>query len=196
MQPVEAWGMGLRSSLSQGECVDRARGREATFEGDRVADLYDAHAAQVFHYLLALVGNRAEAEDVLQAVFLELLRRPETLTDVHSPRTYLLAMARNAVYRARQRSARQRLAEKEAGEARLLRANDPALRDADDAAQMEKAILALPEEQREVLVLKVFEQLTFREIAIVMSIPENTAASRYRYALERLRESCNARAGS
>ncbi|MBI1832671.1 MAG: sigma-70 family RNA polymerase sigma factor, partial [Planctomycetes bacterium] len=78
----------------------------------------------------------------------------------------------------------------------LLKANDPAQHDAEDAAQLEQAIMALPEEQREVLVLKVFEQLTFREIAAVMSISENTAASRYRYALAKLRESCNAQPGS
>ena len=59
------------------------------------------------------------------------------------------------------------------------------LQNTEDAANLEKAIMALPEGQREVPVLKVFEQLTFREIAEVMSISENTAASRYRYALKK-----------
>lgn len=195
MQRAEARSNELSNSPLEGKPSGVARLRRSTDDPDHIADLFDCHAAKVFHYLLALVGNRAEAEDALQAVFLEVVRRPEVLNDVHSPRTYLLTMARNWVHRSRQRAARQRAAEKEVGEARLLKANDPDVHDAEDAAQLENAILALPEEQREVLVLKVFEQLTFREIAAVISISENTAASRYRYALDKLRESCNARPG-
>ncbi len=52
---------------------------------------------------------------------------------------------------------------------------------------MDRAIRELPEEQREVVTLKVLADLTFREIGAVMGIPENTAISRYRRALEKLR---------
>lgn len=196
MQHAEARSNELSDSPVEGENDGSARLRGKTNRPEPIADLYDCHGAKVFHYLLALVGDRAEAEDALQAVFLELVDRPEILSRVQSPRTYLLTMARNWVHRSRQRSARQRAAEKESGQARLLQANDPNQHDAEDAAQLEKAILALPEEQREVLVLKAFEQLTFREIATVVSISENTAASRYRYALDKLRESCQARPDS
>jgi RNA polymerase sigma-70 factor (ECF subfamily) len=46
----------------------------------------------------------------------------------------------------------------------------------------------LPPEQREVLHLKVYEQMTFAQIATALNIPPNTAASRYRYAMDKLRK--------
>ena len=154
----------------------------------RIAALHDEHAAKVYHYLLALLGSRAEADDALQAVFVELIRRSASLGRIESPRTYLLAMARHCAGRMRKQAQRRRVVETDAGTVRLLRANDPAQHDADETARLESAIMALPEEQREVLVLKVFEELTFREIGEVLNVSENTAASRYRYALDKLRE--------
>ncbi len=48
------------------------------------------------------------------------------------------------------------------------------------------AMRTLPAEQSEVVVLKIWEEMTFAEIAEVLSVPPATAASRYRYALEKL----------
>jgi RNA polymerase sigma-70 factor (ECF subfamily) len=53
---------------------------------------------------------------------------------------------------------------------------------------IESALARLPEEQRAVLVLKTWGGLTFPQIAAALEIPANTAASRYRYAVEKLRE--------
>ena len=54
------------------------------------------------------------------------------------------------------------------------------------------AMLGLPLQQREVLVLKVFDEMTFKEIADVLGVSINTAASRYRYAIAKLREALEA----
>ncbi len=59
----------------------------------------------------------------------------------------------------------------------------------DEQRLLEAAIGALPIEQREVLTLKIWGELTFAEIGEALSIPANTAASRYRYALSALRKS-------
>ncbi len=56
------------------------------------------------------------------------------------------------------------------------------------ALEVQEALRALPSEQREVVVLHVWSQMTFCEIAALILIPSNTAASRYRYALSKLRE--------
>ena len=53
--------------------------------------------------------------------------------------------------------------------------------------RLERALRALPPEQREVIALKIDGELTFAQIARVLDISVNTAASRYRYALEKLR---------
>jgi RNA polymerase sigma-70 factor (ECF subfamily) len=55
--------------------------------------------------------------------------------------------------------------------------------------RLQRAVLALPDEQRELIALKLDGGLTFAEIASVLAISPNTAASRYRYALEKLRTS-------
>ena len=55
--------------------------------------------------------------------------------------------------------------------------------------RLQRALLALPAEQREVVALKIDGGLTFAQIAQVMDVSINTAASRYRYALEKLRSS-------
>jgi RNA polymerase sigma-70 factor (ECF subfamily) len=96
-----------------------------------------------------------------------------------------LTIRRRAVDRARsadRRSAR----EAEAG------ALEPAWFEADagaglDAQAVRERLAELPDEQREVLTLKVWGDLTFKEIGEALQIPANTAASRYRYALESLR---------
>jgi RNA polymerase sigma-70 factor (ECF subfamily) len=56
------------------------------------------------------------------------------------------------------------------------------------ALELQSALRGLPDEQREVIVLHVWGELSFEEVAEALSIPANTAASRYRYGLSKLRE--------
>ena len=63
---------------------------------------------------------------------------------------------------------------------------DPSLEDSEDALALREAVEELPAKLREVLTLKIWSGLTFAEVAQVMEISPNTAASRYRYALEQL----------
>jgi RNA polymerase sigma-70 factor (ECF subfamily) len=153
--------------------------------GAFLAWLYDVHAASVYRYLVALLGDRIEAEDALQTAFLELARRPDTLERMEAPAAYLLATARHAALRSLRRSALRR--QTEVAVARFLEAREPSQADPEETQQLEAAIRELPVEQREVLVLKAFEGWTFRDIAEALTIPLHTAASRYRYALEKLK---------
>jgi RNA polymerase sigma-70 factor (ECF subfamily) len=56
------------------------------------------------------------------------------------------------------------------------------------ALALQAALLELPEEQREVVVLRIWSGMTLAEVADLSGVSLNTAASRYRYALEKLRE--------
>ena len=58
----------------------------------------------------------------------------------------------------------------------------------DQRRAIETALAALPPEQREIVHLKVYEDQTFEQIANLLAIPPNTAASRYRYAMDKLRD--------
>jgi RNA polymerase sigma-70 factor (ECF subfamily) len=56
------------------------------------------------------------------------------------------------------------------------------------ALSLQSALLELPEEQRETIILRIWSGMTLAEVAIATGVPVNTAASRYRYAIEKLRE--------
>lgn len=154
-----------------------------------LGELYDAHAPALFAFLLNLTRREDEVRDLLQDLFVKLARQPELLVNVRAVRPFLLRMARNAaVDLVRRRQSGQRTCDRLAAEAVELFAPsaDP------DAASFRQALSAalgeLPPEQREVVHLKLWEDLTFDQIAQVLEIPLNTAASRYRYGLDKLRE--------
>ncbi len=150
-----------------------------------LAKLYDAHAAAVFGYLMALAGVEAEAKDLLQDLFVRLARLSEV--EMADPRAFLMTMARRAfIDSTRRRETRARLHAKAVEEVPHLFEDAPP--DAGLCREaLEAALAALPDEQREAVVLHVWTGLTFREIAAALDIPLHTAASRCRYGLGKLR---------
>jgi RNA polymerase sigma-70 factor (ECF subfamily) len=153
-----------------------------------VERLYDEHAQALFAFLLNLTRHEADTRDLLQEVFVKLAKRPELLVGVRDERAFLLRLAHNlAIDLIRRRGARDKRYEQFAGETItvFVPANQPdesAFREALSAALGE-----LPADQRAVVHLKLWEGLTFERIAELLGIPLNTAASRYRYGLDKLR---------
>ncbi len=151
--------------------------------------LYDDHAQALFSFLLNLTRNEADTSDLLQQLFLKLARRPGLLDGVREQRAFLLRLAHNlAIDLIRRRGARERNYEQLAGQNLALFA--PAA-DQDERAFREAltdALAQLPADQRAVVHLKLWEGFTFEQIAALLDIPLNTAASRYRYGLDKLRE--------
>jgi RNA polymerase sigma-70 factor (ECF subfamily) len=149
--------------------------------------LYDEHAPALFAFLLNFTRREADARDVLQELFLKLIARPEHLVGVENARAFLLRLAHRLAIDAHRRRATQEAAiERAAAEpvALFVAAANP-----DEAAfraALTDALAELPAEQRAVVHLKLWEQMTFAEIAGALDIPANTAASRYRYGLDKL----------
>lgn len=154
-----------------------------------LADLYDAHAQALFAFLLNFTRNEADARDVLQEVFAKLTRQAGGLQAIREMRPFLLRLAHNlAVDSGRRRQTRDKYhlaAGLECVElfAPPVDADEEAFR-----AALSVALGELPAEQRAVVHLKLWEGLTFDQIAVALCIPLNTAASRYRYGLDKLRE--------
>ncbi len=143
----------------------------------------------VYGYVHAILADRAEAEDVVQEVFLRALARSRGWFGLRNPAGYLYRAARNeALSRLRKRSVRTRAAAELIYAAELLAPVETSLESAEEAVRVNAALLALPVEQREVVVLKIYRNMTFKEIAHVTGASQNTAASRYRYALAKLKE--------
>ena len=154
-------------------------------------ELVRRHRTPVFSFLLRLTGDRGRAEDLCQETFLRLVRAAGSWEPRALLRTWLYQVARNqAVDEARRQAFRR--AEPLDDPAR---AAEPSPHPGPDAAaegallrpKLEVALAALPEEQREVFLLREHAGLRFAEIAEVTGVPENTVKSRMRYALESLR---------
>ncbi len=142
-------------------------------------ELFEAQAAKLILYGRALGLSHSEAEDVVQEVFLELLRRTEP---PDQPERFLVRAFRNRAFN-HHRSLWRRLArEFESTSWFDCRANTAP---AERAAM--QALARLPAEQREVIVLKLWHGHTFEEIAALVALSPNTVAARYRYGLVKLR---------
>jgi RNA polymerase sigma-70 factor (ECF subfamily) len=153
---------------------------------DWLADLYDAHANALYAFVLNLTRSPAESEDILHDLFLKVARDEKRLRPLAARKSYLFAMAHRAVIDAvRRRNACGRRHEAASSEAVALFLPDP---DQDlFASETARALAELPSDQRTVVHLKLWADLTFAEIAEVLGIPANTAASRYRYGLDKMR---------
>lgn len=150
--------------------------------------LYDEHAQSLYAFLLNLTRDEADTRDLLQEVFVKLARDPDRLRGVREERAFLIRWAHNAaIDLIRRRGTRDQTRENLAAETDSLfaSAEDP------DAAtfrtELAAALADLPPEQRAVAHLKLWEGLTFEQIAAALELSPNTAASRYRYALDKLR---------
>jgi RNA polymerase sigma-70 factor (ECF subfamily) len=159
---------------------------ERLAEGDPSAleMLYDKFAPQLYGYALGMLGRPEAAEDGLQELFLNLARSRGKLGHVRSVRAYLFVMLRNAIWRRLRRNAAGEFSVDPA--AIFQRPGPPGLPEG-AAADIESALARLPAEQKEVILLKVYQDMTFPEIADVTGVSANTATSRYRYALDKLR---------
>jgi RNA polymerase sigma-70 factor, ECF subfamily len=147
---------------------------------DDVRRLYDQHGPALVLYASSFVADGGAAEDVVHGVFLKLLLGKQIVPD--TPAAYLYRAIRNAALNTRRN-----------------RSRDAPLPDQDiwfthrehdreAAFALQQALRELPDEQREAVVMRIWSGMTLDEVAEATDVPLNTAASRYRYALAKLRE--------
>lgn len=145
--------------------------------------LYDVYGAALYRYALMIIGRHDAAEDVIQQVFAAMVeprRRP-----IENEEHYLRRAVRNACYSSLRERGRRKM---EPLNELILESSaaQPTLTEEHRIA-LSEALRALPPEQREAVHLHFFEGRTFRDIAELTDTSLNTAASRYRYALDKLK---------
>ena len=142
---------------------------------------YRRYGSALVLFAAALTGERSRAQDAVHQVFLKLLESG-SLREALDARAYLFTCVRNAVLN--DRKARRRDVAMDPERAWFESPHQ------DFAAErnVRHALWELPEDQREVTIRHSWGELTFAQVADVLSISANTAASRYRYALDKLRE--------
>ena len=156
---------------------------------DEIEKLYRHHGAALVFFAASIAGSRNSAQDAVHRVFVKLLDRGLKY-EVTDAKAYLFTAVRNTVLNDHKQ--RARVVDLDPDIAWF----DPPAQDYHAQRQLQLAIKQLPEDQREIVILHVWGELTFGQIAEVLRISSNTAASRYRYALNKLREHMTAPEGS
>jgi RNA polymerase sigma-70 factor (ECF subfamily) len=142
-----------------------------------VRNLYDRHGPALLAYACSFVPDASAAEDAVHAVFVRLLGGHTEIPD--SPVAYLYRAVRNSALNLRRNGWRE--ASLDAG---VFIHRDGKR---ESALALESALAELPEEQRQVVVMRIWSGLTLEEVAAATGVSLTTASSRYRYALEKLR---------
>jgi RNA polymerase sigma-70 factor, ECF subfamily len=159
-----------------------ARGEPAAF-----AELYDACADRVGHYLLVRLGSWADADDVLQETFLRLARMREKLAEVENLEAYVITIARNEAARLAASRAKHRPNQEPLNAEKLFRYDSGDADARENAETVAAALERLQPDLREVVELKTFSGLTFQQISQATGLPQGTAATRYRSAMAKMR---------
>lgn len=165
----------------------QSRARRVATKRNTLERLYDEEAEGVYRYALALAGREDVAKDVLQDVFIKLADGGVSLSGVRDVRAYLFRMARNLFLDRRRREDSSRERDDRWGREFGLEAKGPSPDQQALVDWLEDGLAELPEEQRSVVVLHLWDERTFAEIGVICGVSANTAASRYRYGIDKMR---------
>lgn len=152
-----------------------------------LGELFQVHARNLLGYLRVLLRREDLAEDALQEVFVRLAKRHQALGQIANLQGYLFRMARNEALRLVGREKRLREKHSALRPLPIIEPKPDAAEHAEEIAELEAALRKLPDEQREVVFLKCAEGFTFAKIGELLDVSQDTAASRYRYGIDKLR---------
>lgn len=152
--------------------------------------IYEEHAACAASLFRRFTSCESDTRDLLQDWLIKIAKNVDSMEAVENERSYLLRIAyRTAVDWSRKSATRrkynQSFAEESAG-SEFKGETDPdreVLR-----ISLEQSLVTLPPEQQMVVQLKLWDSMSFAEIGEILNISPNTASSRYRYGISRLRE--------
>ncbi len=159
---------------------------------DALAQVYEKYVDAMLTLAVGLLNDKAAAEDVVQDVFLSFARSARYLRARGSLRSYLATSVLNRV-RDRRRQAHRQAVRPAAPADPVCGAAGPdqAAILVEETGRLHDAIAELPDEQREVVLLRLKANLKFRDIARLQQTSVSTVLGRYRYGLDRLRSRLN-----
>lgn len=179
----------MEGAFTHAEPLSPLASTEPTFHEAHWRACYQQLAPKLLLYARQWVQSLADAEDIVQTAFVRFWRHQPTAGPEHYPLLYT-AVRSSALDFIRSAERRTR---READDRVEVAREDAAVFDTtidqrEHAESVQAAIEQLPTAQREVIVLKIWGDLTFAQIAQTLGESINTVASRYRYALETLRK--------
>ncbi len=165
--------------------ADDIRSRLAANDPAALEMIWSEYASDLLGYLAGLQCSRSEAEDTLQEVFVTIARKRMSVAKARLLKPYLFKLARNVALNRLKRNRRIRDGVECMSD--WLLPVDPTPPEEDRIQKLVAGLAGLPEKQRSVLVLKFYRAKTLREIGALLGISENTAASCFRYGIDKLR---------
>src|ERR1700751_5922873 len=171
------------------ESKDRKKVRDPVTSHENWRTCFSEVAPGLLLFARQWVQSAADAEDIVQDAFVKFWRRNHDIDDRGLLYSAVRSLALDLIRRDARRARR---------EATALAETEPVVEphfelEDDTQSALAAAVESLPRDQREVLVLKIWNDLTFGEIAVALRISQNTAASRYRYALNNLKKALQPR---
>lgn len=146
-----------------------------------IEGLYRQYGGALLLFAISICGESSRAQDAVHQVFLKLIET-DGIRNALDPKAYLFASVRNNLLN--DQKSRQRHVPIDSHRFWFT----PPDRDHAAEENLRRALQSLPDDQRQVVVLHIWGELTFSQVAEILSVSANTAASRYRYALTKLRE--------
>ena len=180
--------MDQRTPLNETDLLRRI----ATGDGDALSRVFELHSPVVLGLLVRMLGGRAEAEEVLQEVFLQVWMQADRYEESRSsPRGWILMLARSrALDRLRRRVSRQRREDEVAAEegVTVRPVGTERLEAVEQRSRVGAALGILSPEQRHCIELAFFEGLTHTQIAERLKAPLGTVKSRILLGMNKLRQ--------
>lgn len=148
--------------------------------------LYEAYYMRVFSFVMTLAGDRAQAEEITQETFFRAFSKRSDFRGESDETTWLCAIARNLFLDEKRRQGKQETLPEELPD--TGKGIEQTAADRDTSFRIHMALHALEEPYREAFELRVFGELSFREIGMIFGKTENWARVTYHRARLRLQE--------
>ena len=149
--------------------------------------IYDQMGERLYKYILSILCSEMKAEEVMQNLFVAIAKKRHRLARASNLTGYIFAMARNqAVDFLRSQPVHEKNIE-DYENIIALKGNMTDRRDDEELREVNHVLLSLPQKQKEVISMKIFQGMPFKDLAKALNISSNTVASRYRYGIEKLR---------
>jgi RNA polymerase sigma factor (sigma-70 family) len=172
----------------------------ASLQDSEIASVVRRERGRLLSFIRKRVADAAEAEDILQEAFYELVSAYRLMQPVEQAGAWLMRVARNRIidrFRKRRPQLLGDIASEEEEESSALERLLPAVEDGPDVElirelmmeQLERALAELPAEQREVFIAHELEGASFKDLSARWDVGINTLLSRKRYAVLRLQQS-------
>jgi RNA polymerase sigma factor (sigma-70 family) len=159
---------------------------------EALARIYEKYLDSMLTLAMGLLNDRAAAEDVVHDVFVSFARLGPEFRLRGRLSGYLATSVVNRVRDHRRRLRRRAVAPSRPSETNREQAGpDHVASLAEQAVRLNEAVAQLPDDQREVVMLRLTADMKFRDIAKLQQVSINTVQGRYRYGLDRLRSMLN-----